>query len=119
LTCHIELFVQSHYAKSIAPREELCPLFRDVFHYHWKDECQHVIFDELEWKTEHQRLSAADRDQAVNDFITLVAAVDSLPQAQAAADAGYFCRSASNGTSARSKWPRPRGRCWALTGGST
>ena len=50
LTCHIELFVQSHYAESIAPREELCPLFRDVFKYHWRDESQHVVLDELEWK---------------------------------------------------------------------
>ena len=38
LTCHIELFVQAHYAESIAPREELCPLFKDVFKFHWKDE---------------------------------------------------------------------------------
>jgi hypothetical protein len=73
LTCHIELFVQSHYAQRIAPRAELCPLFRDVFQYHWRDECQHVIFDELEWKAEHQRLAAAERDQAVNDLIALVA----------------------------------------------
>src|ERR1700720_2439451 len=63
LTCHIELFVQSHYAESIAPREELCPLFRDVFQFHWMDECQHVILDELEWKAEHQRLSAGERDR--------------------------------------------------------
>ena len=100
LTCHIELFVQSHYAESIAPREELCPLFRDVFKYHWRDECQHVIFDELEWKAEHQRLSADERDQAVDDLIALVAAVDTLLQTQAASDAGYFCRSVEHGFSA-------------------
>jgi hypothetical protein len=28
LTCHIELFVQSHYDQSIAPRQELCPAFQ-------------------------------------------------------------------------------------------
>ena len=100
LTCHIELFVQSHYAQSIAPHTELCPLFRDVFQYHWRDECQHVIFDELEWKAEHQRLSATERDQAVNDLIALVAAVDSLLQTQAASDAGYFCRGVERGFSA-------------------
>ena len=92
LTCHIELFVQAHYAESIAPREELCPLFRDVFKYHWKDESQHVVLDELEWKDEHARLSPAERDRAVNDLITLVAAVDGILQAQAAADADYFLR---------------------------
>ena len=99
LTCHIELFVQSHYTESIAPREDLCPLFRDVFQYHWRDECQHVIFDELEWKAEHQRLSATERDQAVNDLIALVAAVDSLLQSQAASDTVYFCRSVERGFS--------------------
>jgi hypothetical protein len=99
LTCHIELFVQAHYAQSIAPGADLCPLFRDVFQYHWRDECQHVVFDELEWKAEHQRLSAAERDQAVHDLISLVAAVDGLLQTQAAADAGYFCRSVDRGFS--------------------
>ena len=49
LTCHIELFVQSHYEESIALGQDLCPLFKDVFHFHWKDECQHVQIDELEW----------------------------------------------------------------------
>jgi hypothetical protein len=92
LTCHIELFVQAHYAETIAPREELCPLFRDVFKYHWKDESQHVVLDELEWKDEHAKLSPAERDQAVNDLIALVAAVDGILQAQSAADAEYFIR---------------------------
>jgi hypothetical protein len=92
LTCHIELFVQSHYAESIAPRAELCPLFSDVFKYHWKDECQHVVLDELQWKAEHARLSLAERDHAVDDLIALVAAVDGILQAQSAADASYFTR---------------------------
>ena len=95
LTCHIELFVQAHYAESIAPREELCPLFRDVFKYHWKDESQHVVLDELEWKEEHAQRSPAERDLAVDDLIALVAAVDGILQAQSASDADYFFRSAS------------------------
>jgi hypothetical protein len=94
LTCHIELFVQSHYEQSIEPREELCPLFKDVFGFHWRDECQHVMLDELEWTAEHGRLSAAERDQGVDDLIALVAAVDGILQAQSAADAAYFVRSA-------------------------
>jgi hypothetical protein len=100
LTCHIELFVQAHYAESIAPREELCPLFKDVFEYHWKDEAQHVVVDELEWRDEHARLSPAERDQAVNDLIALVAAVDGILQAQSAADADYFMRNVSRTLSA-------------------
>jgi hypothetical protein len=92
LTCHIELFVQAHYTQSIAPREELCPLFKDVFKFHWKDESRHVVLDELEWKAEHAKLSPAERDQAVNDLIALVAAVDGILQAQSASDADYFIR---------------------------
>jgi hypothetical protein len=92
LTCHIELFVQAHYDQSIAPRTEICPLFKDVFFYHWKDECQHVMLDELEWTAENARLSQAQRDAAVDDFIALVGAVDGLLNAQSRADAEYFER---------------------------
>jgi len=99
LTCHIELFVQAHYAESIAPREELCPLFKDVFKYHWKDESQHVVVDELEWRNEHARLSPAERDQAVDDLIALVAAVDGILQAQSASDADYFMRNVARSLS--------------------
>jgi hypothetical protein len=95
LTCHIELFVQSHYVESIVTTADLCPLFKDVFMYHWKDESQHVVLDELEWKDEHARLSPAQREQAVDDLIALVAAVDGILQAQSAADAEYFVRIAS------------------------
>ncbi|MFO7325405.1 MAG: hypothetical protein DIU62_006795 [Pseudomonadota bacterium] len=92
LTCHIELFVQAHYEQSIAPRSEICPLWKDVFQFHWKDECQHVLLDELEWTAEHARLDAAGRDRAVDDLIGLVGAVDGLLVSQAAVDAGYFLR---------------------------
>ncbi|WP_207265901.1 diiron oxygenase [Pseudomonas sp. GW101-3H06] len=95
LTCHIELFVQTHYSQSIAPREDLCPLFKDVFKFHWKDESRHVVIDELEWKAEHAKCSPAERDQAVNDLIALVAAVDTILQTQAASDADYFMRNVS------------------------
>jgi hypothetical protein len=90
LTCHIELFVQSHYDQSIAPRADICPLFKDVFWFHWKDECQHVMLDELEWSAEHAKLDAEARDRAVNDLIALVGAVDGILQAQSAADVDYF-----------------------------
>lgn len=90
LTCHIELFVQSHYAESIGPGEDLCPLFKDVFRFHWIDESRHVVLDELEWQDEHVKLSPAEHDQAVNDLIALVAAVDGILQAQSASDVEYF-----------------------------
>jgi hypothetical protein len=90
LTCHIELFVLAHYRSSIDPDGELSELFKDVFLYHWKEESQHAILDELEWKREDAKLTPEQREQAVTDLIELVAAVDGLLQAQAAADADYF-----------------------------
>jgi len=90
LTCNIELFVQSHYEQSIAPDDGMSPLFKDVFMYHWREECQHAILDELEWRREHARLTTRQKEQAVDDLIELVGAVDAILQAQSAADAAYF-----------------------------
>jgi hypothetical protein len=97
LTTHIELFTQAHYRESIEPRADLSPLFKDVFLFHWKEESQHAILDELEWVREDAKLDAAQRDAAVGDFIELVGAVDGLLQAQATADAAYFQRVCSGG----------------------
>jgi hypothetical protein len=90
LTLDIELFTQLHYRQSIEPDDELSELFKDVFLYHWKEESQHAILDELEWKRHDAGLTADERDRAVDEFIELVGAVDGVLQAQAAADAGYF-----------------------------
>lgn len=93
LTCHIELFTQQHYRQSIDGDEALSPLFKDVFLYHWKEESQHAILDELEWRREHAGMNDQQRDRAVDDLIELVMAVDGILQAQADADANYFCMS--------------------------
>ena len=90
LTCHIELFVLAHYRQSIDPDAEVSELFKDVFLFHWREEAQHAILDELEWKREHARLTVSQRDAAVDDLIALVGAVDGLLQAQAKDDAGFF-----------------------------
>lgn len=90
LTLDIELFTQLHYRQSIEPDTELSELFKDVFLYHWKEESQHAILDQLEWVRHDSGLTSEKRDQAVDEFIELVAAVDGILQAQAKADAGYF-----------------------------
>ena len=90
LTLDIELFNQLHYRQSIDPDTDLSELFKDVFLFHWKEECQHAIVDELEWVRHDASLTAEKRDRAVNEFIELVAAVDAILQAQAKADADYF-----------------------------
>ena len=90
LTCHIELFVLAHYRASIETDPDLSPLWKDVFLYHCKEEAQHAIVDELEWKREDGKLTPEARDAAVDDLIALVGAVDGLVQAQASADTHFF-----------------------------
>ena len=90
LTCHIELFTQQHYQQSIEPQDGLSPLWKDVFRFHWMEEVQHAMLDELEWRREHARLAMPQKEQAVDDLIALVGAVDGILRAQSAADAEYF-----------------------------
>ena len=90
LTLHIELFVQLHYRQSIEPDENLSELFKDVFLFHWKDECQHAMLDELEPKRQDALLGAEERERGVDGFIALVQAVDGILQGQARSDAAYF-----------------------------
>jgi DNA-binding Lrp family transcriptional regulator len=90
LTLDIELFTQLHYRESIDPDAELSELFKDVFLYHWKEESQHAILDELEWVRHDAGLTGEQRDRAVDEFIALVDAVDGILKSQAKADAAYF-----------------------------
>jgi len=90
LICLIELFTQAHYKESIAPENKLSPLFKDIFLYHWREESQHAIMDELEWQRENHRLTDSDRDNGVNDLLDLLTAIDNLLQVQADNDMGYL-----------------------------
>ena len=90
VTCMIELFSQEHYRASIDVDPDVSPLFKDVFLFHWKEESQHAILDELEWRREDAKLTPKERDNAVDDLIALVQAFDGVVQRQAAADAEYF-----------------------------
>jgi len=87
---NIELFSQEHYRASIEPDATLSPLFKDVLLYHWKEESQHAILDEMEWQGEDAKTTPAQRDAGVDDLIALVGAVDGICQMQAKADAAYF-----------------------------
>lgn len=90
LTLDIELFTQLHYRESIEPTANLSPLWKDVFLYHWKEESQHAIIDELEFIRHDSEVTDEQRDQGVTEFIELVGAVDGILQHQSASDAFYF-----------------------------
>lgn len=90
LITDIELFSQAHYRSSIEPEQEIDPLWKDVFLFHWKEESQHAIVDEMEWLQENEKIDPAQRDRAVDELIGLVGAVDDIVRMQAQADAEYF-----------------------------
>jgi hypothetical protein len=100
LTCHIELFTLAHYKRSIEPDASLSPLFKDVMMFHWKEESQHAVLDELEWRRTDAALNPQQRVQAVDDLLALLAAVDGILQLQAEADAEYFTKQLKRGLSA-------------------
>ena len=43
-------------AEHRSPTAHLSELFKDIFLYHWREESQHAILDELEWVRENARL---------------------------------------------------------------
>ena len=92
MICQLELFSQAHYRASISTATGLSDLYKDVFLYHWREESQHAIMDELEWLREDARIDASERDAAIDDLIALVAGMDEILQAQAKADASYFLK---------------------------
>ena len=119
LTLDIELFVQAHYRASIAPQDNLSELWKDVFLFHWKEESQHAILDEIELVNEDRKLDADQRSAAVDDLIALVGAVDGILQAQAQADAGYFMQACRHALSPTRSASRSTTRCSRLIAGST
>ena len=93
LTCHVELFTQVHYRESIERDEELSDLYRDVFRFHWLEECQHAVMDEIEWCREDRTLSAERaRSRGRRSDRAHLRCSTTCCKAQSAADAGYFMR---------------------------
>jgi hypothetical protein len=90
LILEIELFTQEHYKQSIEPEENLSELYKDIFLYHWKEETTHAMMDELEWPREDSKLSAEERDRAIDELVAIVVDVDGILQNQSTADVDYF-----------------------------
>jgi hypothetical protein len=92
LILEIELFTQEHYKQSIKPDENLSELYKDIFLFHWKEETTHAMIDEMEWPREDSKLSAEERDRAIDELIAIVADVDGILQNQSLADVDYFLK---------------------------
>ncbi|MEJ2728330.1 MAG: hypothetical protein P8185_07455 [Deltaproteobacteria bacterium] len=92
LILEIELFTQEHYKQSIEPEKNLSDLYKDIFLFHWKEETTHAMMDEMEWPREDGKLSAEERDRAIDELIAIVADVDGILQNQSTADVDYFLK---------------------------
>lgn len=86
LTAAIEWFTQHHFLTAMKDSEELDPLTREIFRHHWMEEAQHAQLDHLEAVHMFRELSQAGRDQAIDDLVWLLAAVDGLLQRQVGHD---------------------------------
>ena len=69
LTLHIELFTLTHYKQTIEPDPSISPLFKDVLRFHWLEESQHAVLDELEWRRHDNTLDATARERGVGELI--------------------------------------------------
>ena len=86
LTAAIEWFTQLHYLSCFEGDERLDPFTKHIFKSHWLEESQHARMDHLETLRAFRAMSEAEKDQAIDDLIELVGAVDGLLQTQARLD---------------------------------
>lgn len=82
----IEWFTQLHYLSGFKDDDALDPLTRAIFKAHWQEEAQHAHLDHLEILREFGTMTDAEKDEAVDDLIELVGAVDGLLQEQVKRD---------------------------------
>jgi len=92
LTACIEWFTQLHYTEAFADDESLDGLTKRVFRAHWLEEAQHAQIDHLEALRAFEQMDMAGREQAIDELIELVGAVDGLLKQQVALDVANFAR---------------------------
>ena len=86
LTSAIEWFTQQHYLSAMKDSDELDPLTKEIFRSHWLEEAQHAKLDHLETLRVFQEMDEVGRDEAIEDLIWLLAAMDGLLQKQVGHD---------------------------------
>lgn len=89
-TACVEWLTQRHYLGCFQDSSAVDPLTKHIFKCHWQEEAQHAQLDHLETLRAFSPLDAASRDEAIDDLIELVGAVDGLLQQQSEFDAANF-----------------------------
>ena len=86
LTAAIEWLTQLHYLSCFEGRPRLDAFTKHIFKSHWLEESQHARLDHLETLRAFSDDDRIEKDQAIDDLIDLVGAVDGLLQQQARLD---------------------------------
>jgi hypothetical protein len=94
LTSMIEWFTQLHYTEHVRAGAELDELFRDILRFHWIDESRHARMDSLLIDEIASRVSADEREQAIDRLLELGGAVDGLLAQQIELDVDALERAA-------------------------
>ena len=92
LTSAIEWFTQLHYLTCFRDDGSLDPFTKHIFKSHWLEESQHARMDNLEVLRAFDKMSEPETDEAIDDLIELVGAVDGLLQQQSALDVRNLSR---------------------------
>ena len=79
-----------HYQSFVAPDESLCRVFKGILRHHHLEHQEYEDLDELEWRNEDHRLTAAQRDQAVDELIEIAGLLEQVTRLQAQSDSEYF-----------------------------
>ena len=94
LALHTQLSAQAHYRCALAARPQLCPLWADVFLFHWKEEAQHAMLVESAWRAEDRLLDDDARERAAGELLEALGHFASRLDRQAAGDADCFLAAA-------------------------
>jgi hypothetical protein len=86
VTLHLEWMTQRHYLDSIKVRDDLDPLFCSLLRHHWMEEAQHAKLDTLLVGELAEKLSPAEIDAAVGDFLAIGTMLDGGMAAQVQLD---------------------------------
>jgi hypothetical protein len=88
ITLHLEIMTQQHFVESFrrGTADELDPLFRQLLRHHWLEEAQHAKIDVLELRKLAADATPELREQAIDDYLKIVGALDGLLTQQAKND---------------------------------
>lgn len=86
LTLHIEFMTQQHYTECVKDNKDIDPLFSKLLKCHWLEEAQHAKIDALELEKLAMAAEGPQIEEAVSDYLDLLAAFDGLLRQQAEMD---------------------------------